>query len=326
MEHVLVGQVERVVYRAEGKSFAVAVVRLPGGASCTVTGPLAGLQPGVRYRFQGRWIRHPRRGRQFRCTAFAPALASGEQFRDLLVTSVRGVGEELAQQILDTLGPHALEEILASPNALTRVPGVGPRRAAAIREQLIWLVAEQDLAQRLAPFGLHAGHAARLLAVYGHDAWDSFLTDPYAAARALGKRWAEADRWAAQLGRSAAHFGRLRGALREVLAEALADGHVCLPRDEALLRVYRLLHGPQSAFPEPVPMALVLEQARWMLDVDRSLVERAGHWFLPAMDLAEEQAARHLRRLSAPAQPLAAAPLLDRVLAGCTAALGIQLA
>lgn len=326
MEDVLVGQVERIVYSDPARSFAVAVVRLPGGSTCTVTGPVADLEPGVRYRFEGRWVRHPRHGLRFRCTGYSPALASGAELRDLLATSVRGVGEELAERIVETLGPHALEVILESPTALTRVPGLGPRRAEAIRAQLLRFVAEQDLARRLAPFGLEAGDAVRLLEVFGYDAWTVFETDPYAAARALGKRWADADRWAARMGRSPAHFGRLRGALREVLVGAVADGHVCLPRDEVLLRVHRMLHGAPSAFAEPVPMALVLEQARWMLAVDRSLVERAGHWFLPAMDVAEEQAARHLKRLTARQPPLSAGEPLERVVAECTAALGIRLA
>ena len=62
----------------------------------------------------------------------------GETTPASLLTTVAGVGPELAERIHETLGIHSLEELelAAHDGRLARVPGFGPKRVAAISDSL----------------------------------------------------------------------------------------------------------------------------------------------------------------------------------------------
>jgi DNA uptake protein ComE-like DNA-binding protein len=76
--------------------------------------------------------------REFVLTGRTPLLdrLEGQVSPEDLLTTVPGIGEELARRIHRELGVETLEELelLAHEGRLEEVPGVGPRRAAGIRD------------------------------------------------------------------------------------------------------------------------------------------------------------------------------------------------
>jgi DNA polymerase (family X) len=77
-----------------------------------------------------------------------------------LFQTVPGVGPELAERIHDALGVETLEalEVASHDGRLDSVPGVGPRRAAAIRAELAEILGRSGLVRRTIPFdAAHGG-------------------------------------------------------------------------------------------------------------------------------------------------------------------------
>jgi DNA polymerase (family 10) len=70
-----------------------------------------------------------------------------------LFQTVPGVGPELAERIHDALGVETLEalEVASHDGRLDSVPGVGPRRAAAIRAELADILGRAGLVRRTIP-------------------------------------------------------------------------------------------------------------------------------------------------------------------------------
>jgi hypothetical protein len=70
-----------------------------------------------------------------------------------LFQTVPGVGPELAERIHDALGVETLEalEVASHDGRLDSVPGVGPRRAAAIRAELAEILGRSGLVRRTIP-------------------------------------------------------------------------------------------------------------------------------------------------------------------------------
>ena len=70
-----------------------------------------------------------------------------------LFQTVPGVGPELAERIHDALGVETLEalEVASHDGRLDSVPGVGPRRAAAIRAELADILGRSGLVRRTIP-------------------------------------------------------------------------------------------------------------------------------------------------------------------------------
>jgi len=84
-----------------------------------------------------------------------------------LFQTVPGVGPGLAGRIHDTLGVETLEalEVAAHEGRLEQVPGVGPRRAAAIRAALAEILDRTPLARRATPTAASEPDVAMLLDV-----------------------------------------------------------------------------------------------------------------------------------------------------------------
>ncbi|HSQ82829.1 MAG TPA: helix-hairpin-helix domain-containing protein [Casimicrobiaceae bacterium] len=84
-----------------------------------------------------------------------------------LFRTVPGVGPGLAGRIHDTLGVETLEalEVAAHEGRLEQVPGVGPRRAAAIRAALAEILDRTPLARRATPTAASEPDVAMLLDV-----------------------------------------------------------------------------------------------------------------------------------------------------------------
>ncbi|HEY5642635.1 MAG TPA: helix-hairpin-helix domain-containing protein [Woeseiaceae bacterium] len=75
----------------------------------------------------------------------------GESAPEALFTTIPGVGPELARRISETLHVDTLEalEVAAHDGSLERVPGIGPRRAEAIRSCLATVLANRRGRRRL---------------------------------------------------------------------------------------------------------------------------------------------------------------------------------
>ena len=85
-----------------------------------------------------------------------------------LFQTVPGVGPELAERIHDALGVETLEalEVASHDGRLGSVPGVGPRRAAAIRAELAELLGRAGLARRANPSDAAQGGPEPAAAVF----------------------------------------------------------------------------------------------------------------------------------------------------------------
>jgi exodeoxyribonuclease V alpha subunit len=131
------GRIQSIVFRAADGTFSVArILRDDSPDPITVAGYLTGTGPGERVRVKGDWETHPRFGRQFKVAECMPLLpASAEGIEAYLGSGlVEGIGPEMARRIVRRFGADALRVIEEEPKLLSGVPGIGPKRIAAIGE------------------------------------------------------------------------------------------------------------------------------------------------------------------------------------------------
>lgn len=92
----------------------------PDGSApgATVKGPCAedGIQPGMAYRFVGRWVEHERFGRQFQFSTFVPSVpASRRGIIAYLTKLCPNVGERKADMLYDAFQARAVEVVRTAP-------------------------------------------------------------------------------------------------------------------------------------------------------------------------------------------------------------------
>jgi exodeoxyribonuclease V alpha subunit len=246
---VLDAVLERVTYVAEDTGYTIARVATERSGSdlLTVVGPLLGAQVGESLRLTGRWTSPPRYGRQFEVwsyTTVLPATVQGIQ-RYLGSGLVKGIGPKMAERIVGHFGTATLEVIETTPERLTEVPGLGPKRTKMIA--VAW--EEQKIIKEVMIFlqgvGVSTSIAVRIFKRYGEESIAVVRGEPYRLAEDVwGIGFKTADTIAQAVGIPHDSPERVKAGLRHTLSQAADDGHCYLPAPNLVGDAVKILEVP----------------------------------------------------------------------------------
>jgi len=321
------GTIERVTYSDEQSLYSVLKVAPEEGYEIsdssmfrptrfTAVGKAHGPMAGQRVELTGVWEEHRTHGKQltFETIEVLPPADEGGLVRYLASDAFHGIGETLAQRIVDKLGAEALERIRDEPGCLDGVRGLRPEVAAQLAESIALELGTHRAHAFLRGLGLGPWQAATILEKLGVHAEDLVRKDPYQlAGRVPGIGFGTADRVARALGIEADDPRRARAGVEQALRDGADNGHSCLLREEALERAAELLANAVSL--------TALEDAIASLETSQDLVIDAGadgeaeeRLYLPQLAHCESMLARNLADLLrlGEARPLATAEQLAR--------------
>lgn len=298
----LEGVVDRITYRDEESLYTVFQLELDSGTKLTAVGGIPAVHAGERARLDGSWRVHPRYGPQFHVERYTPVPPTTRQAIERYLASgmIKGVGPETAKRLVEAFGDETLEVIANHPERLTQVPGVGPKRAAAISEA----ATQQEDMRRAVLFlqglGVSVTYALRIFRQYGADTVRVVSENPYRLPDEVwGIGFKRADEVARALGIGEDSPVRTRAAVLHVLNEAAAEGHVYLPHTALVDRLQAL-----DVDVEHLTAALD-ELGR----VNRIVTEKVPttaepRIYLRSLYQAEERIAKRIGELLAHVQPL----------------------
>src|SRR5690606_22086001 len=168
----------------------------------TIVGALPGVQCGETLALSGQWTRHPSHGDQFKIASFKSELPSTVYgIRKYLGSGlVHGIGKTYAKKIVDRFGTDTLRVISEESALLKNVPGIGPQRAAAIKQAWDEQRALREVLVFLQTYGATVSQCLRLVKRYGNEAKAILQREPYRVAREIqGIGFKTADRIAINL-------------------------------------------------------------------------------------------------------------------------------
>ena len=301
----LQGVVQRITFRNDANGYTVARLALEptrgpstgqgdasfwGQSMVTITGRFPSLSVGERLRVWGHWVVHPQFGRQLAVTDFlvvAPETLHGIR-RYLGSGLIPGIGPVMAERLVAHFGVDTLHVITEHPERLAQVPGIGPKRAAAIAEALRRHQGIQRVMVFLQGLGISPAYAARIYRAYGDEAIRRVKENPYRLATDIaGIGFKTADRIAQSMGIAPDAPQRLVAGVHHVLQEAAENGHVYVPREALLAEAAGALGVAPEALAAPLAQLVGQEQA--VADGDRI--------YLSGLYRAEMSVARLLVRL-----------------------------
>ena len=295
----LEGELLGFSYQDERSAFAVARFELADGEELTVIGPLGTARPGQTLHLSGRWEKHKVHGQQFKVYSF---LADDPRTLDGLTTylssgAVQGVGPELATRLVERFGLATLVVLAEQPERLQEVDGIGPARAASIREAWQTDKEDRELHAMLRGHGLKPALTRRIVERYGADALSVITRNPYRMCREVqGVGFRTADAIARHNGIAHDAPARAQAAVLHALDQAQDDGHCFLPQGELAGRLERLDVPPpawQTALRELLARGHLVTwetadplmrpvQLAWLHKLERRVAERlAGLMALP---------------------------------------------
>ena len=202
----LEGVLERITFYNEENGFLIG--KLKGNdksAEVAVVGKAPKVQCGETLALKGKWVNHPKHGRQFSFDSFESKLpASAYGIRKYLASGlIHGIGKTYANKIVDKFGADTLNVISEDSGRLREVGGIGKKRIKNIREAWQEQKAVREVMMFLQTYGVTDALCLRLVRKYGNTAKTVLETDPYRIIREVkGIGFKTADKIALNLGLS----------------------------------------------------------------------------------------------------------------------------
>ncbi len=295
-ENHLSGIVDRITFHSEENGFSVLRIKdRDGRALGTVVGRTADVSAGEWIEAEGHYRDDPRHGKQFEADEIrVSAPTSREGIEHYLGSgAVPGIGKGFAKRLVDHFGDTVFDVIEKEPERLREIPGVGRTRSERISRAFDEQRGAREVMLFLHEHGIGPQRAIRIQKTYGDETLEVLRRDPYRLIRDIrGIGFATADAMARRAGFEQEAPSRIRAGLREVLRNAVTQGHCGRDRDAVLDEAVRLL----SISTGPITLALD-EMVRTS---ELVLEEQPGRatLFLPELHRAEVRAAVRLVELS----------------------------
>ena len=269
----LEGVLERITFYNEENGFLIG--KLKGNdksAEVAVVGKAPKVQCGETLALKGKWVNHPKHGRQFSFDSFESKLpASAYGIRKYLASGlIHGIGKTYANKIVDKFGADTLNVISEDSGRLREVGGIGKKRIKNIREAWQEQKAVREVMMFLQTYGVTDALCLRLVRKYGNTAKTVLETDPYRIIREVkGIGFKTADKIALNLGLSNNGPKRIEAGILHTVQEAEDQGHNHMERRELVIQSANLLESDSNEVDNRIESLiesadLVISKADWL--------------------------------------------------------------
>lgn len=242
----LEGSITKIIFANSENNFTVAKF-LPNDESIdeTIVGTLIGVNIGEQLKIWGKWINNKKFGKQFEINNYIiQSPNSLEAIKKYLSSGfIKGIGETMAERIVDYFKLDTLNIIENHPHKLTEVDGIGKKKSNVIIESMQAQKGLRDLVFFLNKFGIGANVASKVWKKYGNKAIKVLEENPYKLASDIGGiGFKTADQIARKLGIPEDSINRGCASILFGLKELGNKGHVYAPRSNLISHVSKLIN------------------------------------------------------------------------------------
>jgi exodeoxyribonuclease V alpha subunit len=245
------GEVLRITYENDKTGFRVLRVDVEGRAEPdTWVGVFQATAAGTRVRATGRYVKDQKHGDQLKVESLitvAPSTLEGLG-RYLGSGMVPGIGPAYARRIVETFGMDTLEVLDRTPERLSEVSGLGPRRVESVVQAWQKHRAVGAIMIFLQQHGVSPALALRIYKRFGAQAIERVEKSPYRLALDVwGVGFKTADRIARSVGIGADAPERAQAGVFQVVHDLSARGHVYTTRGELSQHAAEMLERDVAA-------------------------------------------------------------------------------
>ena len=239
----LSGIIDHIIYSNKDNGYTVFELKTDTGTE-TCVGILHAAGEGESVKLSGEYVNHNLYGKQFSFSEFEVTVSQDETaiLKYLSSGAVKGIGQSLAQRIVDAFGKDAIRVMEEEPELLSRIKGISLRKAQEISAEVI---EKQDLRKVmvfLQKFGISNNLAAKIYKRYGNSVYKIIEENPYRLADDIdGVGFKTADEIAGIAGIEVDSGYRIKSGIMYILSGGVAEGHIYLPKDILLRNAQALL-------------------------------------------------------------------------------------
>ncbi|MBC5824919.1 MAG: AAA family ATPase [Candidatus Eremiobacteraeota bacterium] len=286
--------VATVTFYSPDSGYTVVTLRDESGRQFKVVGHVhAKFAIGAIVEATGRWIDHHRFGRQFEAASLSSRAPSDKKgLVRYLAGALPGIGAGYAKRIAAHFGAKT-EEALGDVNALSKVPGLGRKRAAKVASAWSEQRADRDALIYLSDLGLGRLMSLRVLRHFGGqgDVRIVLHANPFRLTEVSGVGFKIADEAAKRAGMPADSPHRIRAGLLFALEQRASTGHTKAGRSALQAEATKLLSVSAASIEAQIEHCVSCAKL-----AERS-EESEPAYLLPYLDRAERDIAAHVARL-----------------------------
>ncbi len=248
--HQIEGTVEHIIYKNEINGYVIVELDCEGEI-VTATGELGDIEEGERLSLFGEFVSHPRFGPQFRaesCERKLPNTAESIQ-RYLASGVIKGIGEALAEKIVDVFGARTLEVMESDPMRLLEVRGMTPKKCEQVAAEARHIFALRGVISYFEAYGIKSRYAMRAFRVWGEACREKLAENPYLLCHEeIGLGFRAVEEFAHELHIPKESGYRVGAGILHILRHNLTLGHTCLPLDRLADTAMKFLEVSETAF------------------------------------------------------------------------------
>jgi len=263
---------------------------------------ILGIAPGIPLELFGRWVFHPKFGRQFDLSGWAP-WADSSVGVELFFRHCLGVIDEVQiASLVDDFGTDTYRVLSEEPNRLFGVVGFDEESAQRVIDAWAEARTSSDLSTFFSGYNVTSEQMNNLFRTFGADAKRIVEGNPYRLLEVVGFLFHQVDEIAQSLGLTLTDPRRFEGAVFWVLREAASYGHLCVRRGELASQLKELVRVTSEVTPfEEYNLSSALMDAVKRIESRNGVVvdPRLGV-YLPKLFKFERDSANLLSKFIAP--------------------------
>ena len=237
------GIITEIIFHNEDNGYTIAVMETEA-EYFTVVGCLPSCVKGSSYKLRGTFKVHPTYGEQFAFTEFEEMLPTGKAGIEGFLASgvIKGIGPKMAAAIVNLFGEETLEIMEHEPEKLSRVSGIGPKKAESIAESFAAHREFANVSMFFQEYGVSADYALKLYKIYGASATELIKENPYRLVEEVyGIGFRKADTIAEKMGIEKESTFRIHSGIKYGLSYYVGEGNTYMPQQELCEKVAELL-------------------------------------------------------------------------------------
>jgi exodeoxyribonuclease V alpha subunit len=263
----IVGHVQAIFFQNPSNFYKVLLIKITDTNTdylekeIVTTGSFGQIQEEELYRFYGKFVDHPRYGRQFQVDSYQqerPTSANGV-VNYLSSEKFPGIGKRTAEKIVEIIGENAIDQIIANPDVLEKVPQLNKKKRQTIIETIRLNHGMEQVIVGLNQYGFGSQLSFSIYQTYKEEALDIIHENPYQLVEDIeGIGFKRADNIAEQLGIRADSDKRVRAAItHEIFQHSIRSGNTYVEAELLLNETIRTL---ETSRPVEIPPNQVAEQ------------------------------------------------------------------
>lgn len=271
----ITGHINNYVF--ESDSYRVCNVVKTDGKKITVVGYFPHLDEGLEYDFTGKIKNHLNYGEQFYLESYSKSATFTKDGLISYLSSDKfpGIGEKIAEEIVEKLGLDCIDMIIKRPGVLDDIESMTNVK----RKNLVKLLKENVKMEKsyikLMEFGLSMKMTERLIEIYGADALGKIEEDPYRLIYEVdGFGFKKSDALAMNLGFKINDIKRIKASIAYTLNfVCYQQGFTFLNKEQLILSTKKLLDN------NPAITDDIYENALVELEKEKKIISEENRYF-----------------------------------------------